>query len=347
MARWSRKGEKMTFDAYPTASQELGTDAMKETESTSEEESALEIEPTTEGLELEEPGVLDSDDQEVNDDPVRLYLHQIGRVPLLTARDEKIAARQIEMGKRVSGIKEELEKQGKQAAASQVFQEIIRVLGQSSEIIHELQENLGLPENTSFHQTITNEKMRAAIDGVIDQLMVQSIAEKLNIFPQSVESRLIALSVDSALLPEKVLTAIGRKTSLASIPDLVMERDFIEKLEAHEAYLHEYLECLQIDEKIASDHLAEANLRLVVSIAKKHLGHGMSLLDMIQEGNLNIGIFFAVFTVVIESKWRTGRNPAAMAEQQSQFAADVVVSAAETDAGGKLAGQVFKTGRFR
>ena len=161
----------MTFDAFPVASQELETDAMKETESTPEEETALEIEPTAEDLELEEPVpvVPDADDQEGNDDPVRLYLHQIGRVPLLTSRDEKIAARQIEIGKRVSGIKEELEKQGKQAAASQVFQEIIRELGQSSEIIHQLQENLGLPENTSFHQTITNEKLRAAIDGVIDQ----------------------------------------------------------------------------------------------------------------------------------------------------------------------------------
>jgi len=106
------------------------------------------------------------------------------------------------------------------AVAGQVFQEIVRELGKSSEIIHQLQQNLGLPENASFYQTITNSKLRAAIDGVIDQIMVESIAEKLNLPPEEVESRLIALSVDIALLPEKVLTAIGRKLRWQIFPIL-------------------------------------------------------------------------------------------------------------------------------
>jgi RNA polymerase primary sigma factor len=262
---------------------------MNETESTTEEETALEIEPTAEDLELEEPvPVPDADDQEGNDDPVHLYLHQIGRVPLITSIEEKVAARRIEMGKRVSEIKEELEKQGTQAAASQVFQEIIRELGQSSEIILQLQENLGLPENTSFHQTITNKKMRAAIDGVIDQLIVQAIADKLNLPPEPIEQRLNALSVDCALLSGNVLSVIGSKVSMANIPALVIDREFVQKLEDRELGLREHLDGLQKEAKIAKDLLTEANLRLVVSIAKKHIGHAMSLLDLIQEGNIGL-----------------------------------------------------------
>ncbi len=247
-------------------------------------------EPAAEDLVLEEPvlAVLETDDREIDDDPVRLYLHEIGRVPLLSANDEKTTARRIEIWKRVSLVKQGLEKQGKHASASLVFLEIISELGLSWEIIRKLQEYVGIPAHTLFQQTITNQKFRAAIDGVIDQIMVQEIAEKLILPLQPVESRIIALSINSVLLPEKVLRAIGRKASLTSIPNLVIDREFIKKLEAQEVDLRDYLDCLEREDKVARDLLAEANLRLVVSVAKKHIGHGMSLLDLIQEGNIGL-----------------------------------------------------------
>ena len=52
-----------------------------------------------------------------------------------------------------------------------------------------------------------------------------------------------------------------------------------------EMYLAEQI---SIGDKQAKDELVEANLRLVVSIAKRHVGKGMFFLDLIQEGNLGL-----------------------------------------------------------
>ena len=63
---------------------------------------------------------------------------------------------------------------------------------------------------------------------------------------------------------------------IGKIPLLTPER---------ELYLAEQI---SLGDKAAKDELIEANLRLVVSIAKKHVGKGMYFLDLIQEGNLGL-----------------------------------------------------------
>jgi len=52
--------------------------------------------------------------------------------------------------------------------------------------------------------------------------------------------------------------------------------------------LHEDLVWIAADGRRAKDHLLEANLRLVVSLAKRYTGRGMLFLDLIQEGNLGL-----------------------------------------------------------
>ncbi len=63
-----------------------------------------------------------------------------------------------------------------------------------------------------------------------------------------------------------------------------IERARSERLKSQGEVNYQLLE----DGKIAAQSLVEANLRLVVSVAKKYAAYGMSLLDLIQEGNLGL-----------------------------------------------------------
>jgi RNA polymerase primary sigma factor len=274
----------MTIDVLTVPSPQLESEVITAEEVMPNEIIAEELESEDSTIEAAE-----IENQEGWEDPLRLYLHEIGRVPLLTASDEKTSARKIEIGERVDIVKKGLEKNGICATASETYLEIIRELGKSREIMLKLEENVGLDENTKFRQTLADNKFRGAIDGVIDESTVLAIARKLGLSePQSVEERLIALSVNSALLPESVLSAIGNTMPLINIPILVDDPEFIQKLEVQEADLGESLNRVAKEAEVAKDHLTEANLRLVVSIAKKHIGHGMSLLDLIQEGSIGL-----------------------------------------------------------
>ena len=55
-----------------------------------------------------------------------------------------------------------------------------------------------------------------------------------------------------------------------------------------EGLLKNHITQLESNAKQCSEHLVQANLRLVVSVAKKYIGRGMSLLDLVQEGNIGL-----------------------------------------------------------
>jgi len=228
-------------------------------------------------------------EQEIVDDPVRIYLHEIGRVHLLTARDEQVLAKRIEVGKRITEIKQDyLQRYGREPSATETVLAMLEELGQASTIIHVLQEQANLPPTASFIETISNASLRASIDGEINQQLIQAITLLIDKSIPETEQLIINLALNSKLLPKEVLNDVGDSISLADVENLVTNSNFINSIQAYEKRLKAYLGNIEYEAKKAESHLTKANLRLVVSVAKKHIGRGMSLLDLIQEGNIGL-----------------------------------------------------------
>jgi len=136
-----------------------------------EKELELELEPMAEiPLEqLEEQGVVD--------DPVRIYLHEIGRVNLLTADDEKLLAKRMEEGKRIKEIRRAFQqKNNRSPSATEVMLTMLRELGEAAHIIHILQKKAGSKPANKLKESVTNSKLRESIDNEINPQMTLEIS---------------------------------------------------------------------------------------------------------------------------------------------------------------------------
>src|SRR3990172_6581470 len=131
------------------------------------------------------------------------------------------------------------------------------------------------------YDLLQQRELRALIDSDIHLELAQMVAERLGISDEEAVKRLVEVSTHTRLLPLEIADVLDS-----------CEPPSPEELESA-AYschssLQSYLSKVKSEAARAEQQLMEANLRLVVSVAKRHIGRGMSLLDLIQEGNIGL-----------------------------------------------------------
>ncbi|MBM3172569.1 MAG: sigma-70 family RNA polymerase sigma factor, partial [Chloroflexi bacterium] len=222
-------------------------------------------------------------------DTMSLYFAECGQTPLLTAEEEKVLGKQIEDGKYLAQIEKEWAAEHDiLPSATDILSTLIGRFCQAKALFEALCQYLKLPHSMALGDKALHTDLRRATDGAIDERMVSSVVRIAKIDKARAEEGLIQLSLVSRLIPWQLLGEAGSKASVAEFQKSIRKPAFQKNMEKHITEIERHFKDIVKKARLATDRLVQSNLRLVVSVARKYVGRGMPLPDLVQEGNIGL-----------------------------------------------------------
>lgn len=268
----------------------LGSVRDREQVCSSDEDLCLCAEETGQETELSEGERISRQSRfELGSDSLDLYFTEVGQTPLLSDEETKMLSSQIEDAKHLVRLEKDwIAEHGVEPSTIDLLLVLLERLSRAYPLFEAIHECLRLPSDGTIAEEALHPDLRSAIDNKIDQHLSSAIAKIIRVSQTRIEKGMIELSLDSRLVPWDVMKKVEQKTSLADLGALVQSRWFRDKLEVHSSGVAKHFERIRETAHQARNHMVQANLRLVVSVAKGHTGRGVPLPDLIQEGSIGL-----------------------------------------------------------